>query len=326
MKAEAYKSSINREEKKEDTYTPSYRREEKKDEGYGSRYSSLRDEKKMENGESNGHSSTPRNTTTLHIEEQPTPSRFGSIREDKKEEINGSSKLEEVSPKYKGYESILAKYGTAHQAPTSQAPTSPSLTSPATTVASPTTDTTNCAPASYNNSAQYTTSTATTSTSDSASSSRPTTSSLPVPGSTAALPSPYSRTNSNTSTSSLAVPGNASLAYSRTNSNTSTTGADPPFGSSPYTRQLSKENNGGGAGHLADESSLSRSLERRASSKKLPFGPSGPAPPTFSAFEKTIEKSNSIQEKIEATLNKHNVGPKQVILVFPVFARPKYSF
>ena len=316
MKAEAYKSSINREEKKEDTYTPSYRREEKKDEGYGSRYSSLRDEKKMENGESNGHSSTPRNTTTLHIEEQPTPSRFGSIREDKKEEINGSSKLEEVSPKYKGYESILAKYGTAHQAPTSQAPTSPSHTSPATTVASPTTDI-NSAPASYNNSAQYN-STATTSTSDSASSSRPTTSSLPVPGAPGAVP--YSRTNSNTSASSLAVPGNASLAsYSRTNSNNSTSGVEPPFGSSPYTRQLSKENNGGAAGHLTDESSVSRSLERRASSKKLPFGPNGPAPPTFSAFEKTIEKSNTIQEKIEATLNKHNVGPKQVIYspVFP---------
>ena len=125
------------------------------------------------------------------------------------------------------------------------------------------------------------------------------------------MPSPYSRTNSNSSTSSLAVPGNASTAYSRTNSNTSTTGVDAPsFGSSPYGRQLSKENNG--VGHLADESSLSRSLERRASSKKLPFGPSGPAPPTFSAFEKTIEKSNTIQEKIEATLNKHNVGPKQV--------------
>ena len=316
-KEEPYSPRYSREEKKEDTYTPSYRREEKKDEGYGSRYSSLRDEKKIENGETNGHSSTSRNTTTLHIEEQPTTSRFGSAREDKKEETNGttSSRLEEVSPKYKGYESILAKYGTAQQAPpTSQALTSPSHTSPATTVASPqTTDTINSAPASYNNSAQYNISTtSTTSTSDSASSSRPTTSSLPVPGTLpGAVPSPYSRTNSNTSTSSLAVPGNA---YSRSNSNNSTSGVDPPFGSSPYTRQLSKENNGvGGVGHLADESSLSRSLERRASSKKLPFGPSGPAPPTFSAFEKTIEKSNSIQEKIEATLNKHNVGPKQVI-------------
>ena len=315
LKGDAYKSSINREEKKDETYTPSYRREEKKDDGYVSRYSSLRDEKKIENGDTNGHSSLSRNTTTLHIEEAPPSSRFGSNRDDKKEETNGTNgssfKHEEVSPKYKGYESILAKYGTgSHQTPTSQAATSSSHTCPATTVASPT-DTNSQTPASYHNPAQYT-STATTSTSDSASSSRPSTSSLPVPGSVGgAVPSPYSRTNSNSSTSSLAVPGNASTAYSRTNSNTSTTGVEAPsFGSSPYGRQLSKENNG--VGHLADESSLSRSLERRASSKKLPFGPSGPAPPTFSAFEKTIEKSNTIQEKIEATLNKHNVGPKQV--------------
>ena len=60
-----------------------------------------------------------------------------------------------------------------------------------------------------------------------------------------------------------------------------------------------------------------RSLERRSSKKLEEYSAKKietklPAPPSFTAFEKTIEKSNSIQDRIEATLSKHNVGPKQV--------------
>ena len=81
-----------------------------------------------------------------------------------------------------------------------------------------------------------------------------------------------------------------SPAYSRTNSNSSTT--TELAGVTPYTRQLSGETGTG-------------SLERRAS-KKLP-GLSG-LPGPFSATERSVERSNAVQDKIEQTLAKHR-GP-----------------
>merc|ERR1712106_33093 len=106
---------------------------------------------------------------------------------------------------------------------------------------------------------------------------------------------------------SLAV---ATPTYSRSNSNNSTaeTGTTP---TSSYARQISNENsasrgtNGASLPLLSEDSTYSKSLERR-SSKKFPG-----LPGFQSAFERSIEKSSQVADKIEQTLAKHNVIPKQ---------------
>jgi len=95
--------------------------------------------------------------------------------------------------------------------------------------------------------------------------------------------------------------------YSRSNSNNSTaeTGTTPT--PSYLNRQISNENsasrgtNGASLPQLSEDNTYSKSLERR-SSKKYPG-----LPGFQSAFERTIEKSTQVADKIEQTLAKHNV-------------------
>jgi len=107
---------------------------------------------------------------------------------------------------------------------------------------------------------------------------------------------------------SLAV---ATPTYSRSNSNNSTaeTGTTPT--SSYFSRQLSNENttprgtNGASLPLLPEDNTFNKSLERRSSKKYSGL------PGFQSAFERSIEKSTAVADKIEQTLAKHNVIPKQ---------------
>eukprot|EP00090_Calanus_glacialis_P046943 TRINITY_DN9471_c0_g1_i2.p1 TRINITY_DN9471_c0_g1~~TRINITY_DN9471_c0_g1_i2.p1 ORF type:complete len:1990 (-),score=532.71 TRINITY_DN9471_c0_g1_i2:402-6158(-) len=95
--------------------------------------------------------------------------------------------------------------------------------------------------------------------------------------------------------------------YSRSNSNNSTaeTGTTPT--PSYLTRQISNENsasrgtNGASLPLLSEDNTYSKSLERRSSKKYSGL------PGFQTAFERTIEKSSNIADKIEQTLAKHNV-------------------
>merc|ERR1712013_494038 len=95
--------------------------------------------------------------------------------------------------------------------------------------------------------------------------------------------------------------------YSRSNSNNSTaeTGTTPT--PSYLNRQISNENsasrgtNGASLSQLSEDNTYSKSLERRSSKKYSGL------PGFQSAFERTIEKSSQVADKIEQTLAKHNV-------------------
>jgi len=95
--------------------------------------------------------------------------------------------------------------------------------------------------------------------------------------------------------------------YSRSNSNNSTaeTGTTPT--PSYLSRQISNENsasrgtNGASLPLLSEDNTYSKSLERRSSKKYSGL------PGFQTAFERTIEKSSQVADKIEQTLAKHNV-------------------
>ena len=112
-----------------------------------------------------------------------------------------------------------------------------------------------------------------------------------------------------TSASSLTV---TTPSYSRSNSNQSTAETSSHLTPSVYSRQVSNENKTsvGSNGHQSslfsnnNDNSFTNSLERRSSKKYSAIQG------YQSTTEKKIDRANDLAEKIEKTLAKHNVIPK----------------
>jgi len=282
-------SSLNRDSNDASKYT-SYNRDT--NENPGSRFSS----RALETSEASKYGNSSNGTVS-------TNTKYGGSNEESQTSLS----------KFSGYESILAKYGK-----NSQSTNDASGAEKSTHITNGTSDHGSQPQKSLNNTFPR---------SDKIEMSKqPTSPSVEINTNAAfnnsTFASKYTKKDSNSSVTSDSLTATPvcrtgqSLAvstptYSRSNSNNSTaeTGATPT--PSFFTRQISNENtaargtNGTSLPSLSEDNTYSKSLERRSSKKYSGL------PGFQSAFERTIEKSSQVADKIEQTLAKHNVKPPE---------------